>query len=276
MSQEITTNNLMAETANGISRTGRMIFLLSCSTWMAACGVSDTTQTAIDAATTQASETSTGGDALYVADETGLPTCDATIKNRLVYVKSLSAFQTCNGTAWSTVSIQGPAGTPGTDGAAGATGAVGARGATGAAGAAGATGAAGTAGMTITKKWKFHVDSFVGEPNICSEAYNYSAWIGDVRIYKFSDGSYFVAVSGIAADFGDTYTEKIAFSHSFLVRAGSTADLVETFKFDSNGNARIRYTIGTSGSTPTFRAVVDVDGSFSDNTDSIFIMTEVL
>ena len=261
MSQEITTNNLMAETANGIGRTGRMIFLLSCSTWMAACGVSDTTQTAIDAATTQATQTSTGGDALYVADETGLPTCDATIKNRLVYVKSLSTFQTCDGTAWSTVSIQGPAGTSGTAGAAGA---------------AGATGAAGTAGMTITKKWKFHVDSFVGEPNINSESASDSTSIGDIRIYKFLDGSYFVAVSGISGDFSYAETEKIAFSHSFLVRTGSTTDLVETFKFDSNANARIRYTIGISGSTPTFRAVVDVDGSFTNNTDSAFIMTEVL
>ena len=252
MSQEITTNNLMAETANGIRRTGRVIFLLSCSTWMAACGVSDTTQTAIDAATTQASETSTGGDALYVADETGLPTCDATIKNRLVYVKSLSTFQTCDGTAWSTVSIQGPAGTSGTDGA------------------------ASNVGMAITKKWKFHVDSFVGEPDISSEAADVGTSIGDVRIYKFSDGSYFVTVSGISGDFSYAETEKIAFSHSFLVRAGSTSDLVETFKFDSNANARIRYTIGISGSTPTFRAVVDINGSFTNNTDSAFIMTEVL
>ena len=276
MSQEITTNNLMAETANGIGRTGRVIFLLSCSTWMAACGVSDTTQTAIDAATTQATQTSTGGDALYVADETGLPTCDATIKNRLVYVKSLSTFQTCDGTAWSTVSIQGPAGTPGTDGAAGATGAVGARGATGAAGAVGAAGAAGTAGMTITKKWKFHVDSFVGEPDISSEAADVGTNIGDIRIFKFSDGSYFVAVSGIAADFSYTEAEKIAFSHFFFVRAGSTTDLVETFKIDFSYQQRIRYTIGISGSTPTFRAVVDVNGSFTNNTDSAFIMTEVL
>jgi len=83
-------------------------------------------------------------------------------------------------------------------------------------------------------------------------------------------------VSGISGDFSYAGTEKIAFSHSFLVRAGSTTDLIETFKFLSNSNARIRYTIGISGSTPTFRAVVDVDGSFSDNTDSAFIMTEVL
>ena len=252
MSQEINTKNLIAETANDMMRTGRVIFLLSCSTWMAACGVSDTTQTAIDAATTQATETSTGGDALYVADETGLPTCDATIKNRLVYVKSLSAFQTCNGTAWSTVSIQGPAGTPGTDGA------------------------AGNVGMAITKKWKFHVDSFVGEPDISSESASDATKIGDVRIYKFSDGSYFVTVSGISGDYSYTPPEKFAFTHSFLVRTGSTADLVETFKVDSYLAERIRYTIGTSGSTPTFRAVVDFDGTFTNNTDSTFIMTEVL
>lgn len=167
-------------------------------------------------------------------------------------MKSLSTFQTCDGTAWSTVSIQGPAGTSGTDGA------------------------AGNVGMAIAKKWKFHVDSFVGEPDISSESPADATKIGDVRIYKFSDGSYFVTVSGISGDYSDTPPEKFAFSHSFLVRSGSTADLVEIFKVDSYLSERIRYTIGISGSTPTFRAVVDVDGSFSDNTDSIFIMTEVL
>ena len=272
MSQEITTNNLMAETANGLGRTGRVIFLLSCSTWMAACGVSDTTQTAIDAATTQATETSTGGDALYVADETGLPTCDATIKNRLVYVKSLSAFQTCNGTAWSTVSIQGPAGTPGTDGATGPAGTPGVAGPAGATGATGATGPAGAAGMTITKKWKFHVDSFIGESDISFESASYSTNIGDIQIYKFSDASYYVMVSGSSY----SSSSSIQFTHAFFIRSNNTNDLIQIFKLNTFSNERIRYTIGTSGSTPTFRAVVDIDGNFSDNTDSIFIMTEVL
>jgi hypothetical protein len=211
---------------------------------LAACGAADSAGNGTDAGQNSSEYQQ---DAFYISSEADLPTCDASIKNRLVYVKTLSEFKTCDGYSWSTVSI----------------------------GSSGNTSSqTGTNTKTITKKWKFHVDSYVGEPNISSEANGYITKIGDIRIYKFFDESLFVTVSGLWSDLLVTPTEKSEFSHTFFVRSTESFS-IETFKLDVSAKTRIQYTVRKANNSPTFEAVVDVDGYFWDNTEQWYILTEV-
>lgn len=252
MRQNAVSNSNASKRCGAFDLVTTMTLIIGTSLYLTSCGTADGVQTGIDAASqTQVEETN--GDAFYIATDSDLPACDSSIKNRLVYVKSAATFKTCDGTSWSTVSIVG---------------------ATGATGAAGAQGPAGANGMGIVKKWKFHVDSFIGEPDVSDEAADMATKLGDVRIYKFSDSSFFVTVSGNWLDLSVTPTEKSDFTHTFFVRSSETT-MSEIFKLSTYSTTRIRYTVGTSTSTPIFRAVVDIDGSFADNTDISFVMTEV-
>lgn len=197
-----------------------------------------------------------GEDAFYVATEDDLPPCDEANTNRLVYVASGNYFATCNGTAWDSITIA--AGT----------------GATGPQGPEGPQGATGPSGMTYSQGWTYHTDTYAAEPNLVTEATLRYAHLGDVRLYKFTDGSFFATTNGIQIDIGMSPIEKVSFSHTFYIPANKTS-IQEIFKLDTNSNFRIRYTVNTTTTTPTFKVAVDINGDFSDNTDSNYVLTVI-
>lgn len=203
-----------------------------------------------------------GEDAFYVATEDDLPECNQANTSRLVYVASSSHFVACDGYGWQTVTIQAGVGPEGPEGPQGIQG------------PQGPQGQSGVAGMTFSKAWKYHTDTFSGEPDLCGECGLRYAYLGDIRMYKFSDGSFFVTTSGIAWDLNTDPVEKYSFSHTFFVPANKSS-VQEIFKIDTYSSFRIRYTVGTSTTTPTFKAVIDTDGNFFDNTDRNYIMTAV-
>lgn len=53
---------------------------------------------------------------LSVADEKGLPECDAKTEGKIVYLKSLKAFRECHSTVWDVVELTGVNGRDGKDG----------------------------------------------------------------------------------------------------------------------------------------------------------------
>lgn len=67
-------------------------------------------------------ETTPDNFAMAVPTESDRPPCNNDNKYRLVYVKSLAAFHTCDGNLWSTIDLKGKDGNDGQDGASGANG----------------------------------------------------------------------------------------------------------------------------------------------------------
>jgi len=179
-----------------------------------------------------------------------LPTCAGEVLGRLYYIEDTTSFQACKTTGWTAISIQGPAGT------------------------AGPTGSAGTSGANIASRWTFHVDTFVGQTNIGSEAAGIVVRLGDVRLVKFVDGSSAIIAVGNFVDadsVGDFYT--FDFSHTFYLPSTTSSETAVIFKLNSYANMRIRYNVNPAATTPTFKAVVDSDGNFANNTDTTYTLT---
>lgn len=211
--------------------------------------------------------------AFLIATAADLPACDAKNKGALVYVKAESAFKTCNESSWESIDLKGPAGAAGAAGPTGPAGSAGTAGAAGPAGATGATGATGASGLAIASRWAFHVDIYTSEPDIGVEG-TVTGKIGDIKIVKFSDGTFFTSVSGyhygnntLGASTGTAHTHNMVeeFSYSFFGGLSSgEQDFI--FKISTFANMRIAFRINTASTTPTFKSVIDTNGNFNDNT----------
>jgi hypothetical protein len=135
----------------------------------------------------------------------------------------------------------------------------------------GAAGASGTPGLSMVGRWKFHVDTL--ENDICAECSVALVFIGDVQVVKFSDGSGFVSASGAMVDQTSNDTDYYGdnFSYAFFLPA-SDAQQEYVAKFHALDGFRIRFRV-TLGATPVFKATIDTDGTFSNNTDTALTLT---
>ena len=219
--------------------------------------------------------------AFVVTTQNDLPACNNENNKALVYVKAESSFKTCQNGTWETIDLRGPAGVPGVAGAPGATGAAGSPGATGATGAIGTAGPAGTPGISVASRWKFHVDSTIGEPDVETETTGFS-YLTDVSLIKFSDSSVFVGVNVFSiftsetgpASTGTANTHETNYPSSYSFFAPSAASEQEfIFKFNSYADMRIGFKVKTSVTPPTFKTVIDADGNFSNNTYRAFTLS---
>jgi hypothetical protein len=170
-----------------------------------------------------------------------LPKCDSTKVGALSYVRDEKKFYTCELSGWQVEDVQ-----PKDSNA-------------------------------IVGRWIFHVDSYLGEPDLHDESANSSTHIGDVSITKFQNGTAFFAISGFSAEWNPTLQiyDKKEFSFSDFIPNTKT-EYTAVYKFASYQNARLRLKINLSTSTPTLKAVVDIDGNFSNNIDKSYILTSVV
>ena len=187
-----------------------------------------------------------------VATESELPTCGGEIVGRLYYLESTNNFKVCKTTGWVAIDIKGDTGASGTNGSNGAN------------------------GITVSGRWGYHVDSYVSSPELAIEAADASIRIGDIQLIKFSDNSCLIQVSGIVyrPDSGTSDMFANDFSHSYFeINCSSEKSL--TRKIDNYANTTIRYKYDLSLVTPSFKAVVDIDGNYSNNTDLSFTIIQL-
>lgn len=179
------------------------------------------------------------------------PDCNDSSEGRLIYLSDDQKFQYCKNGNWKNIDLKGPKGDS----------------------VAGAAGAAGADGLSIASIWRYHVDTYAGAPNISSEA-SFFTMVGTVHVTVFANGSAFVSVVGMEIDEdtdADMYNENFADSF-FLKPLASEQTYISKFKSYANTRARYKVTIS---STPVFKAVIDNDGNFDDNTDTSFALTQV-
>ncbi|MCX6127508.1 MAG: hypothetical protein NTX25_00405, partial [Proteobacteria bacterium] len=178
--------------------------------------------------------------------------CDANAKNFIFYVSVDTKFYLCDGSALSEIDIKGKDGIAGTNGAAGTNG---------------------TNGLTISEIWRFHTATYSGAQDVCTES-STSCYLGTIQLTKFSDGSAFFSAMGLMSRFdssaADSYYEN--FSHQSFI-ASSTSEQSLIFKFDIYANSTVLYKV-TLAATPLFKATVDVDGNYGNNTDFTFTLTK--
>jgi hypothetical protein len=181
-----------------------------------------------------------------VTSFTGLPTCNDSRRGSLAYVRDMKKFYTCETEGWSAESVSTESQSN---------------------------------GSKITGKWKFHVDSYVGEPELAPTSDDVVV-IGDVDLVKFADGTVWFSVSGIRLD--DTtdpneavtqhthsYDTDFSFSGFF---DSSKGEFVKIFKIAAAQNEKIRLKISLSGSSPSFKAALDIDGNWSNDVDRSYPM----
>ncbi len=126
----------------------------------------------------------------------------------------------------------------------------------------------------IKERWRYHVDGFQDKPDISEDTTIYSVGIGTVELVKFSDGTGFVSFNGgfLNTDSADeVYQEN--FSYSFFLKA-SKSEQEFIMKFARYNNMRIRVKVALSD-VPTFKATIDDDGNFGDNSEASFTLTKV-
>lgn len=182
----------------------------------------------------------------HATSVSALPTCNEARNAALAYVKDSKKFFVCNGNTWTEEAIEFQN------------------------------------GNQVVGRWKFHVDSYVGEPDIMSESV-YFASVGGIEIVKYKNGLASYSFSGYMMDYTSNqlptastpahdhvYSDQFSFSG---VISDTTKEFSKIMKFGSYSNTRIRVKIDLSNAIPTFKAVVDVDGNFSDNADTNFILT---
>jgi hypothetical protein len=173
-----------------------------------------------------------------------LPACSATRVGSLAYVKDEKAFYTCESTGWMPQDIlpKDP--------------------------------------LAVVARWEYHIDSYVDAPNIMDEAVFAYVHIGDIEIIKYANGSASFFLSGVRLDYtGTDYTDSHDhiyngdFSYSGFI-SDTKSDYTKVFKIAASTDARLRVRINLSSPTPSFKAVVDIDGIFSNNTDQPYVLTK--
>ncbi len=204
-----------------------------------------------------------------IDNKDALPDCNEVTKDISYFSKEEKTLFSCSGTEYQEVVLHGE---KGDDGAMGATGPAGPQGEKG---EIGAKGSAGADGLKISTFWRYHKDEYATAQNISSECSSLVVYIATVSLSMMTDGSAFVSLAGSEGKIdngSDVYDED--FSHSFLLPPQET-EQEKIIKISYFANARIRYHI-TLSDTPVFKAVVDCDGSFDDNTDISFTLTKVV
>ncbi len=175
-----------------------------------------------------------------IATSALLPKCEPAKVGALAYVRDEKKFYTCEATGWQVEDIL-PKET-----------------------------------NSIVGRWKFHVDSYQGEPNLSDEDADIFTKIGDISIIKFQNGTAFFSFSGVKSEYLPNIDEfdGTEFSFSDFITNTKT-EFSAIYKLDTYSNMRLRIKINASAAVPTFSAVVDVDGNFSDNIDKSFTLTAV-
>jgi hypothetical protein len=183
----------------------------------------------------------------HATSVSALPTCNEARNAALAYVKDSKKFFVCNGNTWTEENIEFQN------------------------------------GNQVVGRWKFHVDSYAGEPNILSESAYGIAAVGGIEIVKYKNGLASYSFSGNIMDYTDNqyptastpahdhaYSDQFSFSG---VISDTTKEFSKITKFGYYQNMRIRVKIDVSNAIPTFKAVVDIDGNFSNNADTNFVLT---
>lgn len=116
------------------------------------------------------------GFAIVVNTAAEMPACNEESKRQLVYVTESSAFQTCDGSKWTTIDIKGEKGEPGAQGPAGE------------AGAAGAKGDKGDPGASLTIEKMFRCGDLTNNIGVDDTRYGI-----DTMVTRFSNGSYMIS-----------------------------------------------------------------------------------
>jgi hypothetical protein len=173
-----------------------------------------------------------------------LPGCSAARVGSLAYVKDEKAFYTCEPTGWMPQDIlpKDP--------------------------------------LAVVGRWEYHVDDYLASPNLMDEALYSALHVGDIEIIKYANGSASYFLSGARLDLtGTDYTDShdhfynSDFSFSGFI-SDSKSEYTKTFKISAATDSRLRIRINFLSSIPTFKAVVDIDGSFSNNYDTSFLLTK--
>jgi len=189
----------------------------------------------------------------FVTTVSDLPSCSGDIVGRLYYIETDNNFQVCKTSGWTTISIRGADGTNGTNGT---------------------NGSNGSNGISISSRWAYHVDTYVGATSI-SESSGSVVYIGDVQLVKFSDNSCLISTSGLVGntDSGgsDIYYQDFSYSYFDI---SCTTEKTATKKIQQYADTRIRLKYNASLATPTFKATVDIDSNFGNNTDNSFTLTQ--
>jgi hypothetical protein len=181
-----------------------------------------------------------------VTSFTSLPTCNDSRRGSLAYVRDMKKFYTCEAEGWSAEPVSTESQSN---------------------------------GSKITGKWKFHVDSYVGEPELAPTSDDVVV-IGDIDLVKFTDGTVWFSVSGIRLDVTTDPNEAvIQHTHSYDTDFSfsgffdsSKGEYTKVFKIAAAQNERIRLKMSVSGSSPSVKATVDIDGNWSNDVDRTYTM----
>ncbi|NBX18835.1 MAG: hypothetical protein EBR09_15895 [Proteobacteria bacterium] len=183
-----------------------------------------------------------------VTSMTNLPECNAGRIGSLAYVRDVKKFYTCEPTGW---------------------------------GAEQVITESQTTGSKITNKWKFHIDSYIGEPELSSDS-EAAVKIGDIDLIKFTDGTVWYSISGTRIDISSgpvesvtqhthVYDEDFSFSGFF---DSSKGEYLKVFKLSATQNIRVRLKINVSGNSPAVKAAMDIDGNWANDIDRSYTMVQ--
>ena len=181
-----------------------------------------------------------------VASMSLLPKCETSKQGALAYVRGEKKFYTCDGTSWQAEDILPKD------------------------------------SFAVVDRWKFHVNTYQGEPNVVEEGYLLLVKIGDIDIVKYSNGTGYYSFSGYMADTAadstptnpaDDVSYRENFSYSGLI-SDTSKEFQKILKLINYVDMNLRIRVNASGTVPTFLATVDVDGNFSNNTDKSFILVK--
>ena len=103
--------------------------------------------------------------------------------------------------------------------------------------------------------------------------------LGDIQVVTFEDASTFGSCSGhvsttssVTGGGGGTVDVTIPISHSFFL-AASTGEQTAVLKVLAGDGVRVRYKVNTALAVPSFKATIDIDGNFANNTDASYSLT---
>lgn len=136
-------------------------------------------------------------------------------------------------------------------------------------------GTKGSDGLKAKYLYRYHVDSTASSPELGAELSSVSfVKLSDISIYQMSDDTSLYVVNGIATSYdsgvSDVYSSD--FSHTFLLK-GSSSNQEAIFKVTGFSGVNIRYTVKVSTGNVLFKASVNGDNNWSNNTDTSYSFT---
>ncbi|MEN9810539.1 MAG: hypothetical protein RLZZ488_2106 [Pseudomonadota bacterium] len=177
-----------------------------------------------------------------VASVSALPTCNDARTGSLGYVRAEKKFYVCENSAWAAADILPKD------------------------------------SFEIVGRWNFHVDSFVGEPDV-SETEEVIIKIGDIEVVKYANGSSWFSFSGhyftstlTSSGPGDNFYS-VDFTHSGVI-SNSRTQTERIFKISTGSNERLRFKVDFSSATPVVKVAHDVNGNFTDYPEQAYPLSE--